>query len=59
MPGFSYFQILCSDLVSVVGFVVIRFAVLKALIDVLVCVVLEAFEFLCVSFLASESAFLC
>jgi hypothetical protein len=35
-------QILCSDLVSIVGFVV-----LKALIDV----VLEAFEFLCVSFL--------
>jgi hypothetical protein len=55
MPGFSYLQILCCNLVSVVGFVVIRFAVLKALIDV----VLEAFEFLCVSFLASESAFLC
>ncbi len=46
MPGFSCLQILCSDLVSVNSFVVNRFAILKALIDVLVCVVLEAFEFL-------------
>jgi hypothetical protein len=32
MPGFSYLQIFCSDLVMVVGFIVIRFAVRKRLL---------------------------